>query len=73
MNDAQLILSMKQILAELEKLTRSSQNINYMQIRKLCMDLQDDANSLWGWAMDAEDEMDIADWRQMREKFRGKA
>jgi hypothetical protein len=72
MNAGEIIVNMQQTLLQLEQLTRPSVNINYMEIRKLCVDMQTDANNLWSWAMDAEDEMDIADWRSMREKFKGK-
>jgi hypothetical protein len=65
MNQGQYIINMQQIVLQLEQATRSSNNIDTMQIRKLCVQLQDEANYLWSWAMAAEDEMSMEQWRAM--------
>ena len=65
MNSGQYIVNMQQIILKLEKATRSSNNVDTMQIRKLCMAMQDEANYMWSWAMAAEDEMSMDQWRAM--------
>jgi hypothetical protein len=32
------------------------------------MDMQEEANYLWNWAMEAEDAMPIEQWRKMMER-----
>ena len=70
MNQGQYIRSMQQILLELEKETRSSINLDTMRIRKLCVQLQDEANYLWNWASEVEDQMPMDQWRTMYEKHK---
>jgi hypothetical protein len=65
MNQGQYIINMQQIVLQLEQATRSSNNIDTMQIRKLCVKLQDEANYLWSWASEAEDKMPMEQWRAM--------
>ncbi len=68
MNQGQYIINMQQIILKLEKETRSSNNVDYKQIRNLCMDMLVEANYMWKWAMTAEDEMPIDQWRKMMER-----
>jgi hypothetical protein len=68
MNDAQLIINMQQIINQLEKVTRSSRLVDYVEVRELCNKLENDAHALWSWAMTAEDQMDMESWRIMRER-----
>ena len=70
MNQGQYIINMQQIILKLEQATRSSNNIDTMQIRKLCVQLQDEANYLWNWASEAEDKMPMEQWRAMYEKHK---
>jgi hypothetical protein len=70
MNQGQYIINMQQIVLQLEQATRSSNNIDTMQIRKLCVQLQDEANYLWSWASEVEDKMPMDQWRSMYEKHK---
>ena len=65
MNQGQYIVNMQQIILKLEQATRSSNDIDTMQIRKLCVQLQDEANYLWNWSSEAEDKMPMEQWRAM--------
>jgi hypothetical protein len=68
MNQGQFIVNMHGILLKLEKATRSSNNVDYKTVRNLCMDMQEEANYLWNWAMEAENAMPIEQWRKMMER-----
>lgn len=65
MNQGEIVNNMRLILKKIEEQTRSSLNIDTMEIRKLSTQLQDEANYLWNWAMAAEDEMSLEEWRTM--------
>ena len=73
MNQDQYIINMQQIVLKLEQATRSSNNIDTMQIRKLCVQLQDEAEYLCKWASDAEEQMPMDQWRSMYNKHKKEA
>lgn len=68
MNDAQLLINMQHLIVQLERQTRSSLEVNYYQVRKLCQKMEDNAQALSDWAMNQEEKMDIDSWKRMREK-----
>ena len=70
MNQGQYIVNMQQIILKLEQATRSSNDIDTMQIRKLCVQLQDEANYLWNWSSEVEDQMPMEQWRSMYKKHK---
>jgi hypothetical protein len=68
MNDAQLLINMQHLIVQLERQTRSSLEVNYYLVRKLCREMEENAEALSDWAMKQEEEMDIDSWKRMREK-----
>jgi len=70
MNQGEIVNNMRHILGKIEDQTRSSLNIDTMEIRKLSIQLQDEGNYLWNWAMAAEDEMSLDEWRVMYAKHK---
>ena len=70
MNQGEIVNNMRHILGKIEDQTRSSLNIDTMEIRKLSTQLQDEANYLWNWAMAAEDGMPLGEWRVMYAKHK---
>jgi len=70
MNQGEIVNNMRLILGKIEEQTRSSLNIDTMEIRKLSIQLQDEGNYLWNWAMAAEDEMSLDEWRVMYAKHK---
>jgi hypothetical protein len=70
MNDAFLIIQMQEAVNKLTRLTRGSTNVDYLEIRKVCNQIESDAYALWQWAMNAEEAMDMQQWKIMRERHR---
>ena len=70
MNQGQLIINMQHLVVELEKLTRSSLEVDYYMVRKLCREMEDNANALSDWAMQQEEDMDLEAWKRMRAKHK---
>ena len=68
MNEAYLIIQMQEAVNKLTRLTRPSRNVDHMEIRKICINMENHAHELWKWSMDKEDEMDIEEWRAMRDR-----
>lgn len=68
MNEAYLIIQMQEAVNKLTRLTRASRNVDYIEIRSICNQIENDAHALWQWAMNAEDAMDLESWRVMRER-----
>jgi len=68
MNEAYLIIQMQEAVNKLTRITRSSRNVDYLEIRKICNQIENDAHAMWQWAMKAEDAMDMESWRIMRER-----
>jgi hypothetical protein len=73
MNSGQYIVNMQRIVLQLAQETRSSNNLDTMKIRKLCVKLQDEAEYLCKWASDVEEEMPMDQWRSMYEKHKKEA
>jgi hypothetical protein len=68
MNEAYLIIQMQEAVNKLTRLTRASRNVDYLEIRNICNQIENDAHSLWQWAMNAEEALDLESWRLMRER-----
>jgi hypothetical protein len=68
MNEAYIIIQMQDAVNKLTRLTRASRNVDYIEIRSICTQIENDAHALWQWAMDAENAMDMESWRIMRER-----
>jgi seryl-tRNA synthetase len=68
MNEAYLIIQMQEAVNKLTRLTRASRNVDHMEIRKICVNIENYAHELWKWSMDKEDEMPIQEWRAMRDR-----
>jgi hypothetical protein len=73
MNQGQYIVNMQRIVLQLAQETRSSNDLDTMKIRKLCVKLQDEAEYLCRWASDAEEEMPMDQWRAMYDKHKAEA
>ena len=68
MNQGQLLINMQHLIVQLERQTRSSLEMNYYLVRKLCREMEDNAQALSDWAMNEEEKMDIDSWKRMRAK-----
>ena len=68
MNQGQLIINMQHLVVELERQTRSSLEVDYYQVRKLCREMENNAKSLADWSFDQMENMDIGAWQRMRAK-----
>jgi hypothetical protein len=68
MNQGQLLINMQHLIVQLEKLTRSSLEVDYYQVRKICREMEENAEALSDWAMKQEEDMDIDSWKRMRAK-----
>lgn len=53
MNQDQYIANMQQLILKLQKAVQSN---NYKAIRKMSLQLSNDAINVWDWAMKAEDD-----------------
>ena len=53
MNQDQYIANMQQLILKLQKAVQSN---NYKAIRKMSLQLSNDAINVWDWAMKAEDQ-----------------
>ena len=73
MNSGQYIVNMQRIVLQLSQETRSSNNVDTMAIRRLCVKLQDEAEYLCKWASDAEEQMPMDQWRAMYNKHKKEA
>lgn len=68
MNEAYLIIQMQEAVNKLTRLTRASRNVDYIEVRNICNQIENDAHAMWKWAMDAEEALDLQSWRLMRER-----
>ena len=68
MNHGQMIINMQHLIVEIERQTRPSLEVNYYLVRKLCREMEENAEALSDWAMKQEEDMDIDSWKRMREK-----
>jgi hypothetical protein len=68
MNEAYLIIQMQEAVNKLTRLTRASRNVDYLEVRKICTQIENDAHALSQWAMNAEEAMDLVSWKLMRER-----
>jgi len=73
MNQGQYVVNMQRIVLQLSQETRSSNNLDTMAIRQLCVQLQKEAEYLHYWALDTEEEMPMDQWRSMNEKHKKEA
>lgn len=70
MNEAYLIIQMQEAVNKMTRLTRASRNVDYLEVRKICNQLENDAHAMWQWAMNAEEAMDLESWNQMRNRHK---
>ena len=56
MNQGQYIINMQQLIMKLQKATQSGNKVDYKAIRKMSLQIQNDALNVWDWAMKAEDQ-----------------
>ena len=70
MNEAYLIIQMQEAVNKMTRLTRASRNVDYLEVRKICNQLENDAHAMWQWAMNAEEAMDLESWNRMRNRHK---
>ena len=70
MNEAYLIIQMQEAVNKMTRLTRASRNVDYLEVRKICNQLENDAHAMWQWAMNAEEAMDLESWNLMRNRHK---
>ena len=68
MNEAYLIIQMQEAVNKMTRLTRASRNVDYLEVRNICNQIENDAHAMWQWAMNAEEAMDMESWKLMRER-----
>ena len=70
MNEAYIIIQMQEAVNKMTRLTRASRNVDYLEVRKICNQLENDAHAMWQWAMNAEEAMDLESWNRMRNRHK---
>jgi hypothetical protein len=70
MNEAYLIIQMQEAVNKLTRLTRASGNVDYIEVRNICNQIENDAHAMWQWAMNAEEAMDLESWNRMRNRHK---